>query len=90
MIIHMILNFMKLIIKICSIALLYNFIFASSSLASLSHEGFKEWLISYKSYALKKGISEKTVNAVFKNAKFLENVMGLAYSYDDLILNYIN
>ena len=36
---------------------------------------FNSWLISYKEYALKKGISHKTIEAVFKDVKFLDNVI---------------
>ena len=37
---------------------------------------FDTWLISYKEFALKKGISQETINIAFKNVKFLEKVIG--------------
>ena len=36
---------------------------------------FESWLDSYKKYALKKGISQKTINIAFKNVKFLDQVV---------------
>ena len=40
-----------------------------------SHENFETWLASYKKYALKKGISQSTIDTTFKNVKFLEQVI---------------
>ena len=40
-----------------------------------SDDNFKVWLISYKKFALKKGISQETINIAFKNVKFLEQVI---------------
>ena len=36
---------------------------------------FDTWLTSYKKLALKKGISQETINIAFKNVKFLEQVI---------------
>jgi len=36
---------------------------------------FEDWLVDYKKFALKKGISESTINVAFKNVKFIENVI---------------
>ena len=36
---------------------------------------FETWLTSYKKIALKKGISQKTIDVAFKNVKFLEQVI---------------
>ena len=36
---------------------------------------FETWLTSYKKNALKKGISQKTIDVSFKNVKFLEQVI---------------
>ena len=36
---------------------------------------FETWLTSYKKNALKKGISQKTIDVAFKNVKFLEQVI---------------
>ena len=43
--------------------------------AANSDEGFNTWLSSYKKFALKKGISQETVEVAFKNVKFLEKVI---------------
>jgi membrane-bound lytic murein transglycosylase B len=36
---------------------------------------FEDWLGDYKKFAIKKGISESTINIAFKNVKFIENVI---------------
>jgi len=48
--------------------------FATSSFSS-SNEDFNSWLIEFKNDAIKKGISEKTVNSTLKNVRYLENVI---------------
>ena len=40
-----------------------------------SEEKFETWLSSYKKFALKKGVSQKTIDIAFKNVKFLEQVI---------------
>ena len=50
--------------------LIFNSVFA----ATLDTD-FETWLISYKKIALKKGISQKTIDVTFKNVKFLEQVI---------------
>ena len=50
--------------------LIFNSVFA----ATLDTD-FETWLISYKKIALKKGISQKTIDVAFKNVKFLEQVI---------------
>ena len=50
--------------------LIFNSVFA----ATLDTD-FETWLISYKKSALKKGISQKTIDVAFKNVKFLEQVI---------------
>ena len=42
---------------------------------SYSTEDFNNWLSSYKKTALKKGISQETIDVAFKNVKFLEQVI---------------
>ena len=46
----------------------------SVSVAS-SDESFNVWLSSYKKFALKKGVSQETIDIAFKNVKFLEKVI---------------
>ena len=50
----------------------------NSAFAATSDIDFNTWLTSYKKFALKKGISQETINIAFKNVKFLEQVI----SYD--------
>ena len=40
-----------------------------------AEENFETWLSSYKKFALKKGVSQKTIDIAFKNVKFLEQVI---------------
>ena len=40
-----------------------------------AEENFDSWLTSYKKFALKKGISQETINIAFKNVKFLNQVI---------------
>ena len=42
---------------------------------AFSEESFNLWLSSYKKLALKKGISQNTIDNVFKNVKFLDQVI---------------
>ena len=64
--------------KICKI-FVFSVLFIISvitSVFSANHENdFNNWLSSYKKFALKKGISQETINITFKNAKFLEEVI---------------
>jgi len=64
--------------KICKI-FVFSLLFVISvitSVFSANHENdFNNWLSSYKKFALKKGISQETINITFKNAKFLEEVI---------------
>ena len=50
-------------------------IFPNLVFAELTSEGFNLWLIDYKIYAKKKGISDETINKTFENAVFLEQVI---------------
>ena len=40
-----------------------------------SDDNFNVWLSSYKKFALKKGVSQKTIDITFKNVKFLAQVI---------------
>ena len=51
------------------------FLFVTGYAKASTNEEFKVWLTQFKTEAVKKGISEKTVNNVFKNARFLEKVI---------------
>jgi len=52
------------------------YVFTTSlSYASSTDEDFALWLSEYKTFALKKGVSQKTLDITFKNVKFLEKVI---------------
>ena len=42
---------------------------------SKSEETFDSWLKSYKKFVFNKGVSKKTIEAVFKDVKYLEQVI---------------
>ena len=56
-------------------SILFIFLFASTTVDSKSESDFGTWLTSFKTLALKKGISQQTINIVFKNVKFLDQVI---------------
>jgi len=61
--------------KILIFLLLFKILVVGSSSKINAEENFETWLSSYKNFALKKGISQKTIDIAFKNAKFLEQVI---------------
>ena len=61
--------------KIIIFLILFKILITSSVMATTSEDNFEKWLVSYKKFALKKGISQKTLNTVFKNVKFLDQVI---------------
>ena len=61
--------------KILISCLLFAFVFLDQSIASTADKDFDSWIVSFKEKALKKGISKKTLNLVFKNVKFLDQVI---------------
>ena len=61
--------------KIIIFLVLFKILITSSVMATTSEDNFEKWLVSYKKFALKKGISQKTLNTVFKNVKFLDQVI---------------
>ena len=50
-------------------------IIANPSFSETSTEEFENWLLSYKKFASKKGVSEETLNIAFKDVKFLDLVI---------------
>ncbi len=58
------------IIKLIIVCILINISFASAE-----KHNFNEWLQNFKTYSLKKGISEKTFDLVMKDVKFLPKVI---------------
>ena len=51
------------------------FLFLTEYTKASTSEEFKIWLKGFKTEAIQKGISEQTVNLVFKNARYLEKVI---------------
>ena len=64
----MLLNIMRILITILLIVL-------SLTSTSYSNEDFYKWLENYKKYAIKEGVSKKTVNDAFKNTKLLKRII---------------
>ena len=61
--------------KIITLLFLFNVLIFNSVFAATSNTDFETWLTSYKKNALKKGISQETIDVAFKNVKFLEQVI---------------
>ena len=61
--------------KIITFFLVLKILLISFLQAANSDEDFNTWLFSYKKFALKKGISQETIDAAFKNVRFLEKVI---------------
>ena len=66
---------MPLFAKKIILPFIFSIIFPNLVFAELTSQGFNLWLIDYKVYAKKKGISDETINKTFKNAVFLEQVI---------------
>ena len=61
--------------KIITLLFLFKVLIFNSVFAATLNTDFETWLTSYKKIALKKGISQKTIDVAFKNVKFLEQVI---------------
>ena len=66
---------MSTVYKVLIFLLLFQILVVGSSSKINAEENFETWLSSYKNFALKKGISQKTIDIAFKNVKFLEQVI---------------
>jgi len=66
---------MSFFFKIITLLFLFEVLIFNSVFAVTSDTNFETWLTSYKKKALKKGISQKTIDVAFKNVKFLEQVI---------------
>ena len=66
---------MSFFFKIIILLFLVKVLILNSVFAVTSDTDFQTWLISYKELALKKGISQETIDIVFKDVKFLEKVI---------------
>ena len=63
------------IYKIFKFLLFFYITIVSFSTNGNAQENFESWLSSYKKFAFKKGVSQKTIDIAFKNVKFLEKVI---------------
>jgi len=61
--------------KIITLLFLFKVLIFNSVFAATLDTDFETWLTSYKKIALKKGISQETIDVAFKNVKFLEQVI---------------
>ena len=68
-----------------SFFLLFLIILSINPLDSKGEETFDSWLTSYKKFVLSKGVSKKTIDLVFKDAKYLEKVIVLEVDDKDII-----
>ena len=66
---------MHFFFKIFTLLFLFKVLTFYSVSAATSDTDFETWLTSYKKDALKKGISQKTIDIAFKEIKFLEKVI---------------
>ena len=63
------------VFKVFLFYLLVKILSTGIAFADSKQENFDTWLISYKKFALSKGISQETLNIAFENVKFLEQVI---------------
>jgi membrane-bound lytic murein transglycosylase B len=68
----MILKKMNFIEKLTKITLVF-FLLSTSLLAN--EDNFESWLVNFKKIAVQKGISQKTVNYIMKDVKFIDKVI---------------
>ena len=54
---------------------LFKILFISPVYSDNTEDLFQDWLLSYRKFALKKGISQETLDFAFKDVKFLERVI---------------
>ena len=66
---------MSFFFRIITLLFLFKILFFNSVFAATSNTDFETCLITYKKTALKKGISQNTIDIAFKNVKFLEQVI---------------
>jgi len=66
---------MSIIYKILMFILLFQILVVGFSSKTDAEENFEIWLLSYKKFALKQGISQETIDIAFKNVKFLDQVI---------------
>ena len=62
-------------LRIITLLIFFKIVFINFAFADLDSVGFNNWLSAYKLQALNKGISKKTIDNVFKDVKFLDQVI---------------
>jgi len=66
---------MSLFNKILKFFLFFIILHINAITFVIAEENFDSWLISYKKFALKEGVSQETLDIAFKNVKFLDQVI---------------
>ena len=66
---------MRSIYKIFIFFLFFKIFFINTIFIVNAEETFDSWLLSYKTFALKNGITQETINVAFENVKFLDQVI---------------
>ena len=62
-------------LRIITLLIFFKVVFINFTFADSGPVGFDDWLSAYKQQALNKGISKKTIDNVFKDVKFLDQVI---------------
>ncbi len=79
--------------KIFIFFIFFKFLTLNSVLGENLENNFDSWLIDYKIFALKKGVSQETINIAFKNVKFLDQVIKYDRKQPEFIedtITYVN
>ena len=66
---------MNFFFKYFIIFLISLFLISTSVFSENTNDEFNNWLSSFKNYALKEGVSQKTIDIALKDVTFLENVI---------------
>ena len=61
--------------KIFFFLFIFIIVIVNSSFSKTSADEFDNWLLSYKKFASKQGVSQETLNIAFKDVKFLDQVI---------------
>ena len=71
----MVKKFMLPFLRVIILLIFFKFVITNFVFADSDSVGFNDWLSAYKQHALNKGISKKTIDNVFKDVKFLDQVI---------------
>jgi len=61
--------------KIIIFLIFFKVLVTQPAIGQNSENNFENWLSNYKKFALKKGVTQETINIAFKNVKFLDQVI---------------